>query len=88
MEKGVLTPYPGRVRKVEYAINYVKTDEFQKHFSDIHIEDGERGHYLTAIYDGTEVRERISDLDYEQYENGVRSAKELIHKYMTYLSAD
>ena len=88
VEKGVLTPYPGRVRKVEYAINYVKTDGFLKHFNDIRIEDGERGHYLAATYDGTAVRERISDLDYGQYEEGVRSIEELVHKYMAYLSAN
>lgn len=88
VEKGVLTPYPGRVRKVEYAINYVKTDGFLKHFNDIRIEDGERGHYLAATYDGTAIRERISDLDYGQYEEGVRSIEELVHKYMAYLSAN
>ena len=88
VEKGVLTAYPGRVRKVEYAINFVKADRFLKHFSDIRMEEGDRGHYLAATYDGTAVRERISDLDYGQYEEGVRSIEELVHKYLAYLSAN
>ena len=87
VKKGVISPYPGRTRKVEYAINYVKADEFLSHFRDTRIEQGERGHYLTAVYDGTEVRERISDLDYKQFESGSLSSSDLIHKYMAYLSA-
>ena len=87
VKKGAISPYPGRTRKVEYAINYVKTDEFLAHFRDIRVEQGERGHYLTAAYDGTKVRERISDLDYEQFESGGLSSSDLIHKYMAYLSA-
>ena len=73
---------------MEYAINYVKTDRFLKHFSDIRMEEGDRGHYLAATYDGTAVRERISDLDYRQYEEGLRTIEELVHKYMAYLSAN
>ena len=88
VDKGVLTPYPGRVRKVEYAINYVKTDGFLKHFRDIRVEEGDSGHFLAANYDGTDVRERISDLDYKQYKDGARSSEELVHKYMAYLSAN
>ena len=87
VNKGILSAYPGRTRKVEYAINYVKADEFLKHFRDIRVEPGERGHYLTVAYDGTQVRERISDLDYEQFESGKLSSSDLVHKYMAYLSA-
>ncbi|MBR5907702.1 MAG: Fic family protein [Bacteroidales bacterium] len=87
VKKGILSAYPGKRRKVEYAINYVKADEFLEHFLDVHVEPGERGHYLAATYDGTEVRERISDLDFEQYESGSISSLDLIHKYMAYLSA-
>lgn len=85
--KGIVSAYPGRTRKVEYAINYVKADDFMKHFRDICVKTGERGQYLTAVYDGTEVRERISNLDYEQYESGSLSSSDLVHKYMAYLSA-
>ena len=85
--KGIVSAYPGRTRKVEYAINYVKADDFIKHFRDICVKSGERGQYLTAVYDGTEVRERISSLDYEQYESGSLSSSDLVHKYMAYLSA-
>ena len=87
VDKGVLSPYPGKVRKIEYAINFVKTDEFLKHFSDIGIEKGERGYYLSALHDGTKIRERISDLDHERFTSGVLSTNDLIHKYMAYLSA-
>ena len=87
MQKGIVSPYPGRTRKVEYAINYVKADEFLKHFQDIRVETGENGHYLVAAYDGTEVRERISNLDYEQFNSGSLSSSDLVHKYMAYLSA-
>ena len=87
VNKGVLSVYPGRTRKVEYAINYVKADDFLKHFQDIRVEAGDRGHYLAAIYNGTEVRERISELDNEQFESGSLSSADLIHKYMAYLSA-
>jgi len=86
-KKGVISAYPGRTRKVEYAINYVKADEFLGHFRDVRVEPGERGQYLTASYDGTEVRERISDLDFEQFESGSLSSSDLVHKYMAYLSA-
>lgn len=86
-KKGVISAYPGRTRKVEYAINYVKADDFLEHFQDIHVEPGERGRYLTAVYDGTDIRERISDLDYEQFESGNMSYSDLIHKYMAYLSS-
>ena len=87
VKKGVLSAYPGRTRKVVYAINYVKADEFLEHFQNIRVEPGERGHYLAAVYDGTEVRERISDLDYEQFAAGGLSLSDLVHKYMAYLSA-
>ena len=87
IKKGVLSAYPGKTRKVEYAINYVKADEFLEHFRDIRIEPGERGHYLSASYNDTEVRERISDLDYEQFKTGSLSSSDLVHKYMAYLSA-
>ncbi len=87
VEKGILSPYPGRTRKVEYAINYVKSDGFLQHFRDIRVEQGEKGHYLTATYEGTEVRERLSDLDYDQYNSGALSSEDLVHKYMAYLSA-
>lgn len=86
-KKGVISAYPGRTRKVEYAINYVKADEFLGHFRDVRVEPGERGQNLTASYDGTEVRERISDLDFEQFESGSLSSSDLVHKYMAYLSA-
>lgn len=35
-----------------------------------------------------ESHDRISDLDCEQYEEGIRSIKELVHKYMAYLRAN
>ncbi|MEE0340083.1 MAG: Fic family protein [Bacteroidales bacterium] len=85
-KKGIVSAYPGKIRKVEYAINYVKTDTFLLHFKNIHIEPGERGHYLSALYDGNKVQERISELDYEQYELGRMSSSDLVHKYMVYLS--
>ena len=85
VKKGALSAYPGRTRKIEYAINYVKADEFLGHFRDARVEQGERGHYLVATYDGTEVRERISDLDYKQFESGIMSSSDLVHKYMAYL---
>ena len=87
VEKGILSPYPGRMRKVEYAINYVKADDFLKHFQNVRVDAGARGYYLAALYDDTEVRERISDLDYEQFASGNLSASDLVHKYMAYLSA-
>ena len=71
--------------RIIYRIGYV--DESPEAFG-IRMEEGERGHYLAATYDGTEVRERISDLDYEQYEEGIRTIEELVHKYMAYLSAN
>ena len=71
--------------RIIYRIGYV--DESPEAFG-IRMEEGERGHHLAATYDGTEVRERISDLDYEQYEEGLRTIEELVHKYMAYLSAN
>jgi Fic family protein len=85
VKKGALSAYPGKTRKIEYAINYVKADAFLGHFRDTRVEPGERGHYLAATYDGTEVRERISDLDYEQFVSGNLSSSDLVHKYMAYL---
>ena len=32
-----------------------------------------------------EVRERISDLDYERFVSGYLSSSDLVHKYMAYL---
>lgn len=87
VEKGILSPYSGHARKIEYAINYVKTDEFLRHFENIQIEDGEGAHYLSAMYDGTTVRERISGLDYERFVSGIMTTADLVHKYMAYLSA-
>ena len=87
VERGVLSPYPGKTRKVEYAINYIRKDTFLEHFRDIRVEQGERGHYLIATYNGTEVRERISDLDFNAFSSGNLSSADLIHKYMAYLSA-
>ncbi len=85
VKKGVLSAYPGKIRKIEYAINYVKADEFLGHFRDTRVEPGDRGHYLVATYDGVEVRERISNLDYEQFVSGHLSSSDLVHKYMAYL---
>jgi len=87
-QKGILSPLPGRIRKVEYIINYVKPDNFLKLFDETRIEDGEKGHYLTAKFKGEEVRERISNLDYEKYISGAIKALNLIPKYMAYLVAD
>lgn len=67
---GALSAYPGKPRKIEYAINYVKADDFLEHFRNI-----------LAAYDGTEVRERISDLDYTRFESGNMSSSDLVHKY-------
>jgi len=86
--KGILSPLPGKVRKVEYTINYLKVDSFHNSFSDIRIEQGEKGHYLIAKYKDGVIQERISELDYEQYESGLVSVASLIHKYMAYLSAE
>lgn len=88
VRKGMLSPLPGKVRKVEYAIQYVKADGFLKHFSEIQVEHGEKGHYLTAKFNGELIRERISDLDHEQHASGTISDSDLIHKYMAYLSVD
>lgn len=88
VEKDILSPLPGRIRKVEYSINYVRTDSFLKHFSDIRLEQSERGHYITANFDNTNIRERISELDYQRYETGDVTDADLIHKYMAYLSAN
>ena len=85
VKKGAISAYPGRTRKKEYAINYVKADEFLRHFRDIRVEPGERGHYLAATYNGTEVRERLSALDYEQFVSGNLSSSDLVRKYMAYL---
>ena len=85
--KGMLSPLPGKVRKVEYAINFIKTDGFIRHFTDIHLEEGERGYYLAASFDGRPVRERISDLDYRQCASGSVTTTDMVHKYMAYLSA-
>ena len=85
VKKGALSAYPGKTRKIEYAINYVKADEFLGHFRDTRVEPGDRGHYLVATYDGVEVRERISNLDYEQFVSGHLSSSDLVHKYMAYL---
>jgi len=85
--KGILSPLPGKVRKVEYTINYVKADTFLQNFSDIRIEQGEKGHYLTAKYKEEVTQERVSVIDYELYESGRLSLTDLIHKYMAFLSA-
>ena len=84
VKKGVVSAYPGRTRKKEYAINYVKADEFLRHFRDIRVEPGER-HYLAATCNGTKVQERLSALDYEQFVSGNLSSSDLVRKYMAYL---
>ena len=85
--KGILSPYPGKVRKIEYAINYVKKDGFLEHFSDIRIQEENGNYYLSATYDGNAVKERISVLDHERFTSGTLSTSDLVHKYMAYLSA-
>ncbi len=85
--KGILSPYPGKVRKIEYAINYVKKDGFLEHFSDIRIQEENGNYYLSATYDGNAVKERISALDHERFTSGTQSTSDLVHKYMAYLSA-
>lgn len=45
VDKGVLSPYPGRIRKVEYAINYVKKDTFISRFNNLRIVKEDRGYY-------------------------------------------
>lgn len=85
--KGILSPIPGRLRKIQYAINYLKKDDFLKYFTDVKVEKGDRGYYLEGSYNGSLVRERISDLDYSQYAAGTISQDDLLNKYMAYLSA-
>lgn len=86
--KGILSPIAGSVRKIQYVINYVKTDGFLNHFSDIKVEKGERGYYLECSFDDTTVRERISELDYNQLSAGKISTDDLVKKYMAYLAAE
>ena len=86
--KSILSPLPGKARKIEYAIQYVRADDFLKLFGEIRIEESEKGHFLTAMFKGERIRERISELDHQLYEKGNISSTDLIRKYMAYLSAE
>jgi len=88
-QKGIISPYPGRKRKIEYAINFVKRDDFLRMFSGARVDMEKTAPYLTAIYLGnTLVSERISKLDFDLYQKGELTTDHLLHKYMAYMESD
>ena len=84
VEKGVLTPTPGRVRDIPYSINYTP-QPLASPFSEIAIHNDGELSYITATINGSkELRDRISIVDLKRLTDKEIDLEALAYKYFAY----
>lgn len=85
VDKGILTPVEGRVRDISYNINYVRESGFAAKFSDAKVMDMDGRIYLAALFEGSPLKERLSEIDKQRYDAGEITLDDLLYKYFSYL---
>lgn len=88
VQKGLLREDIPGAKRPSYSICYSTDDSgITNLFSDIALIEEDKDYYLTAIFKGTPVRERILRLDAERHKRGDLPLNNLVEKYLTYLTA-
>ena len=87
VKKQVLFVDDPTAKRPSYSINYdgTKGDSISQ-FSDVAIEREGENAYLSAIFQGKKIRERMLSLDAERIEKGELEPRQLIGKYLSYLT--
>lgn len=89
VQKGVLSPTPGRVRDVSYSINYNKPDADGTPFTAIKVEESGKDFFITCVFNLTrQVRDKLSAIDKQRLDEGEVTLTQLANKYFAYLLAD
>ena len=86
VKKGILREDIPGAKRPSYSINYGDDEgELDLPLTDVNIIEQDDMFYLTAVYQGHPIKERILKLDAERYSRGDIPLKHLIGKYLTYL---
>ena len=85
VNQGVLLPTPGRVRDISYSINYTSHPITKSPFNDISVETVGANRYISAFYNDTPLRDRISDTDGQRLDDGEITIQDLAYKHFAYL---
>ncbi|MDO4181862.1 MAG: Fic family protein [Bacteroidales bacterium] len=89
VEKQVLVIDNPEAKRPVYSINYNGTStDIPSQFSDVRIAQKGEESYLSAIYRGKRVCERILRLDAERVDKGEIVPQQLIGKYLSYLTSE
>ncbi len=87
VKQGILIPTPGRVRDIPYSIDISGQSNQRKEspFTDIDIQEEGAYHYITAKYNGADLRDRIGEIDYARLKDGEIDLKALAYKHFAYV---
>ncbi len=86
--KGILREDIPGAKRPSYSIVY-DSENIARFFTDIHVEENNGTHYLTATYKGkTPVRERILPLDAERFKRDDLPVENLLAKYCSYIGTN
>ena len=86
VQKGLLREDIPGAKRPSYSICYNKGEaEILTSFADIRITKENQEYYLTAMYKGSPIKERILKLDAERFQRGDLPLSHLVEKYLSYL---
>lgn len=85
VDKGLLTPAEGRFRDISYNINYVRKTGITTRLTDVKVCDTDGKRYITASFEGSPIKERLSDTDAIRYDSGEMTVDDLLYKYFPHL---
>lgn len=84
--KQMLIPDNPGAKRMSYAINYLGGDnQCNEKFKDAEIIFKDDEPYLSVLYDGDKIKERVLYLDAERVKKGEITAEQLIGKYLSHL---
>lgn len=87
VQKGLLREDIPGAKRPSYSICYNKGEaEILTSFTDIRITKENQEYYLTAMYKGSPIKERILKLDAERFQRGDLPLSHLVEKYLSYTS--
>ena len=87
VQKGLLREDIPGAKRPSYSICYNKGEaEILTSFADIRITKENQEYYLTAMYKGSPIKERILKLDAERFQRGDLPLSHLVEKYLSYTS--
>ena len=85
VQKGILREDIPGAKRPSYSICYNEDDDsIAHHFSDVAVIEENSAFYLTAVYKGSPIRERLLKLDAERYQRGDLPLNHLLEKYCSY----